>query len=218
MSDKNANPTTNDLDEASFREAMSQVDEEPVGFNQRVFSGGRMWAVAVACVAYSVFHLYVMNIYPLETWAYRLSHIGGGLALGFLIYAAGPTSSEGARQRSFLSDCVLAVAAVGIILGFAMFMAIWNNVIQTGVPVAPEWALRLYGIPMFAGACLAVAHGWFFADRRQKPCVDGRSFADRGRIQRDRLPHPVLATTAAARGAFPWRFRPTCGRQSPAYC
>jgi len=167
MSDKNANPTTNDLDEASFREAMSQVDEEPVGFNQRVFSGGRMWAVAVACVAYSVFHLYVMNIYPLETWAYRLSHIGGGLALGFLIYAAGPTSSEGARQRSFLSDCVLAVAAVGIILGFAMFMAIWNNVIQTGVPVAPEWALRLYGIPMFAGACLAVAHGWFFADRRQ---------------------------------------------------
>ena len=94
MSDSELKPAKDAMDEVSFEEAVSHVDEEPVGFNQRVFSGSLMWVVAIACVAYSSFHLYVMNIYPLETWAYRLSHIGGGLALGFMIYAAGATRAD----------------------------------------------------------------------------------------------------------------------------
>ena len=128
MSDTKPKPTKEDVqDDVSLAEAVSHVDEEPVGFNQRVFSGTLLWVVAVACVVYSAFHLYVMNIYPLETWAYRLSHIGGGLALGFMIYAAGATRTDVVSQRNFLANVLLALAAAGILTGFTMFLAIWYN-------------------------------------------------------------------------------------------
>ncbi|WP_340162011.1 TRAP transporter permease [uncultured Hoeflea sp.] len=168
MSDTKPKQIEEDVqDDVSLAEAVSHVDEEPVGFNQRIFSGWLMWVVAISCVAYSSFHLYVMNIYPLETWAYRLSHIGGGLALGFMIYAAGATRADAATPRNFLANVILALAAVGILTGFTMFLAIWYNVVQTGVPAGQPWALRYYGIPLFAGSLLAIAHGWFFAERPQ---------------------------------------------------
>ena len=48
-----------------------------------------------------------------------------------------------------------------------MFLAIWYNVVQTGVPAGQPWALRFYGIPLFAGSLLAIVHGWYFTDRPQ---------------------------------------------------
>ena len=51
--------------------AKAHVDEDPLASNQRDFIGTRNLAIATMCVAYSVFHLLVMNVYPLETWAYR---------------------------------------------------------------------------------------------------------------------------------------------------
>ncbi len=148
--------------------ASIHVDEEhPVG-NQRIFVGYRHAVIATACVAYSVFHLAVLNIWPLETWAYRLLHVAGGLFLGFLIYSATSTiDPKQDRARSPLSYLILAAAAGGILYGTVMIAYLWINGIFVS-PLPPPLVMNTFGIPLFAGACAAVVHGWFFRDKSRQ--------------------------------------------------
>jgi hypothetical protein len=64
------------------------ADREIRTSNQRDFSGTEGLFVVALCIAYTMFHVGIMNLYPLETWTYRLIHVGGGLALGFLLFSA----------------------------------------------------------------------------------------------------------------------------------
>ena len=63
------------------------VDEEPVEANRRLFQGGLLKFVVLLAIAYSAFHLYTLNIAPLETWSFRIVHIAGALVLGFILFA-----------------------------------------------------------------------------------------------------------------------------------
>ena len=56
------------------------VDEEPVEANRRLFEGGLLKFVALLAIAYSAFHLYSLNIAPLETWSFRSNWRCGTLA------------------------------------------------------------------------------------------------------------------------------------------
>lgn len=49
------------------------------------------------CALYSGWHLYVLNIAPLETWTFRIMHIAGALILGFVL-SSGSLRSDCARQ------------------------------------------------------------------------------------------------------------------------
>ncbi|MFN3606653.1 MAG: hypothetical protein ACK4SS_05565, partial [Cypionkella sp.] len=64
------------------------VDNEIFAANQRMPVGRVGLFIAALCVAYTAFHIGVLNLYPLETWTYRLLHVGGGLAIGFLLFSA----------------------------------------------------------------------------------------------------------------------------------
>ncbi|MVS99928.1 TRAP transporter permease [Devosia marina] len=153
--------------ELRLDEAAANVDEETLVSNQREFLGAKHWLIATACVLYSVFHLLVMNVYPLETWVYRLSHVGGGLVLGFLIFSAVDIKSDGATSRSPLSRLVLAGAAVGVLFGFAMFGVILFSSLAANAPSGPDWAMDLFGLPLFLGTVLAMLHSWKFPDERK---------------------------------------------------
>ena len=63
------------------------VDEEPVEANRRLFSGGLLKLVTVLTIAYSSFHLFTLNVAPIESWSYRIIHVAGALFLGFMLYA-----------------------------------------------------------------------------------------------------------------------------------
>jgi hypothetical protein len=52
-----------------------------------------------ACILYTGFHIGVMNLYPLEPWVYRLIHVAGGLALGFILFAPAASPLRGPRAR-----------------------------------------------------------------------------------------------------------------------
>ena len=118
--------------------AMAAVDVEPLASNQREFVGHRNVLIAALCVAYSVFHLMVMNVYPLETWAYRLSHVGGGLFLGFLLFGASTMGEdEGAAGRSLPSLVLLILSALGILVGLTGVAAIWINGTVLGQALPP---------------------------------------------------------------------------------
>ena len=147
--------------------ATSSVDEDPPASNQRLFVGLGNRGFAVACAAYTLFHLIVMNLYPLETWTYRLLHLGGGLALGFLLFGAHRVDPERPPvARSLPSVLLLVPAAAGVLYGVAAIATLWGNWWLTGSAAAPGWTTATFGLPLTLGTALAVAHGWVFSDRK----------------------------------------------------
>ena len=167
-SDSKTIPSSEALDElTSPVVATAAVDDDPPAGNQRVFVGPRHYLFATACAAYAVFHLAVMNLYPLETWTYRLLHLGGGLALGFLLYGAyGVVPDQAASRRSIGNTILLALAAAGTLFGAAAILAVWGNWWFLGNAVPPGWAVTSFGIPLTLGTAAAMLHGWLFEDRR----------------------------------------------------
>jgi TRAP transporter 4TM/12TM fusion protein len=149
--------------------ARANVDAGPVAANQRLFTGSRNMAIACMCVAYTVFHLLVMNVYPLETWAYRLIHVGGGLFLGFLLF--GPKAfadQEGAsRNDRLLSRLLLGLAGAGILYGLVGVASVWVSSVVLGERLPPQWAMSSFGMPLTAGTALAIVHGWLFPHRER---------------------------------------------------
>lgn len=144
----------------------ASVDDEIATGNQRVFLGRRHLFIAAGCVAYSAFHLLVMNVFPLETWAYRLSHVGGGLVLGYLIFGASQVTPDGDIPHSTMARLWLLAAAIGIACGFISVTAIWINGTVGGNPIPPSWAMNSFGLPLFLGTVAAVAHAWMFPHQR----------------------------------------------------
>lgn len=62
------------------------ADEEFSG-NKRILRPWEVMLLAVLCIGFTVFHLYVLNVYSLEPLLFRAIHVGWGGALGFILYA-----------------------------------------------------------------------------------------------------------------------------------
>ena len=152
--------------QANEQVSAASVDEEPRVSNERVFLGTRHWIIASICVAYTLFHLLVMNVWPLETWTYRLVHVGGGLFLGFLIFGARMAPAEADARANVIDRLLLVIASAAVIYGFAAIAVIWGDYLLQGTVTPPAWAVDSFGPPLLAGTCLAVIHGWLFPDRR----------------------------------------------------
>ena len=138
------------------------VDAEVVISNQRVFSGKLGLIFAAACILYTAFHVGVMNLYPLETWMYRLIHVAGGLALGFIFFSARafPAESGGKQSATPLEWILLLPAAVLIFtaLGQIIFALATGDLVRTGAP--KEKMLMTFGYPIIAGTTLALLAAW----------------------------------------------------------
>jgi TRAP transporter 4TM/12TM fusion protein len=157
--------------EADAKVLLEGVDAEPKAPNQRAFIGSRHFIIVVLCIAYTLFHISVMNLYPLETWTYRLIHVAGGLVLGFLLFASqdftGDAAAPTAEARSPLSWLLLLPAAGGIIYGLSCLIIAWFYWLVLGQAQPPGFTFLTYGIPLLAGTALALVHSWFFPDQRQ---------------------------------------------------
>lgn len=62
------------------------ADEEFSG-NKRLLRRWEAVLLAVLCVGFTVFHLFVLNVYSLEPLLFRAIHVGWGAALGLILYA-----------------------------------------------------------------------------------------------------------------------------------
>ena len=143
----------------------SGVDDDIVTSNQREFTGYRNVVIASLCVAYTLFHLLVLNVYPLETWAYRLTHVGGGLLLGYLLFGASSMSTDTESGTSPLSLAMLFAGSAGVLFGMFCVAAIWFNGRVMGQALPPGWAMSSFGIPLTTGTALLIVRGWFFPQR-----------------------------------------------------
>lgn len=66
----------------------ASVDEIQPAVNERILSGASAAIIFIVCVSYIGFHLYALNIQPIETWTYRIVHVSIGLMIGFLLLGA----------------------------------------------------------------------------------------------------------------------------------
>ena len=153
----------------------SGVDDEVIAANQRVFQGGMGLTLAALCILYTGFHLFVMNVYPLETWVYRLIHVSGGLALGFLYFSASSmTHNPDASPLSLVERVMTAAAAVLLAIagGQLLLMVATDARVATGSPAT--MALWTFGYPLIAGTVLAVVAAWIAPARArgQFPVAD----------------------------------------------
>ncbi|WP_265500026.1 TRAP transporter permease [Paracoccus beibuensis] len=148
------------------------VDDEPMAPNQRHPQARIGALIAVLCAAYTLFHLVVMVLYPLETWAYRMIHVCGGLVIGFLTYSAMTQDDEPheATRRGPLELALLAVAALGIGYGFVIVAYAWAAWWLAGEAMPPAFGFRTYGMALAIGTVAAIVAGWRYSPR------------DRGRI------------------------------------
>lgn len=212
------NATAPDLSLIEQETARAQVDEDPLAINQRDFTGRRHITIATLCVAYSVFHLMVMNVYPLETWAYRLSHVGGGLFLGFLLFGSSymHQSEQGSQSRP-AALALLALATLGVLYGLVGVAAVWINGRMLGNMLPPGWAMASFGLPLTLGTGLAILHGWLFPQR------DRHAFAMADIV----LAIAALVATAyliffarqlQLRAGMPMALPAICGPRSPVFC
>lgn len=63
------------------------VEEEFAG-SKRTLVGWQATLAVVLCIGFTLFHLFVLNVYSLEPLLFRAIHVGWGAAIGFLLTAA----------------------------------------------------------------------------------------------------------------------------------
>ncbi|MEE3170397.1 MAG: TRAP transporter permease [Pseudomonadota bacterium] len=145
------------------------VDEEPVEANRRLFDGWLLKLVTVLTIAYSSFHLYTLNITPLETWSFRIVHVAGALLLGFMLYAGTrfATAEEGgARHRwtTWMAAVALLPAFYSLYQAFAFYQTLNNGAMR----IAPELETWHYGWPLLAATSLGIILSWFHQRERSR--------------------------------------------------
>ena len=137
------------------------VDDEVITSNQRVFTGVMGLTVAVLCVLYTGFHIASMNLYPIEPWVYRLTHVAGGLALGFLLFSARALGAQGENvPYSLLEKALLAIGG-GLVLvsaGQLAIMLLTDDRVATGAPASKH--LLTFGYPIFFGTVALLVASW----------------------------------------------------------
>ncbi|MGE4373921.1 MAG: TRAP transporter permease [Xanthobacter sp.] len=151
------------------------VDEEPLASNQRDPKARMGLLLAVLCALYAAFHIFVMNVYPLETWTYRMLHLSGGLIIGFLTYSALSQSEDASpvTRRSPLELIVLIGAAVGVGYGFAMIAYAWCGWWFAGTAMPNRFIFQSYGIPLLIGTLLALVAGWIWSPKNRGRIYEG---------------------------------------------
>ncbi len=85
------------------------VADEEFGGNKRLLHRWETILLSVLCVGFTLFHLYVLNVYSLEPLLFRAIHVGWGGAIGFMMYSAG-TRARGVGVPWY--DWILVIAFI----------------------------------------------------------------------------------------------------------
>ena len=187
----NTNDITDPLETEERTTVLAEgVDEEPVEGNRRLFTGKGYLFIAAFSAFYALFHMIALNgvsisdwtgieipllpQFPLETWNFRIVHIGGALALGFLLFSAHGFHPDKSYDNSpIISWVALALAIPALIAGVTAIG--FANTINSGT--LPQmgglttWGafpgtdiydaeVRWFGIPLLIATFGAIIMGW----------------------------------------------------------
>jgi len=75
--------------------ASHAVEDAEVGGEQRELRPFEKYFFFWACVAFTLFHIIVLNMFPMDPWLYRSAHVSFGCAIGFMMYRIGSKAEVG---------------------------------------------------------------------------------------------------------------------------
>ncbi|MCH4565581.1 TRAP transporter fused permease subunit, partial [Halomonas sp. EGI 63088] len=145
------------------------VDEEVVESNRRTYTHWRWLLFATLAIAYSTFHLVSLNVYPMETWSFRIVHIAGALILGYGLYtgarfaephAIGPAG----RWLSLASYALLLPALYALLQVFLMQREMSGGAMRIDAAVE-TWH---FGYPLIVATAAAIVISWFHRQARER--------------------------------------------------
>ncbi|WP_336275154.1 TRAP transporter permease [Vreelandella indica] len=144
------------------------VDDDVVEPNRRLFTGWQFLLFAALAIAYSSFHLISLNVYPMETWSFRIVHIAGALILGYGLFA-GARFAEDDHQASgawikWVSYALLIPAAYTLAQIFVMYQTLSGSAMRID-PSVENWH---YGYPLMATTAGAIVLSWFYRQARHR--------------------------------------------------
>jgi TRAP transporter 4TM/12TM fusion protein len=174
-------------DPGSAASAAAPAVEEEFAGSRRALRAWEGALLAALCVGFTLFHLYVLNVYSLEPLLFRAIHVGWGGAIGFMMSV--PFRRAGARGVPWYDWALVALsigcaAYIAVELDGLLFRAgaqfTPGDVVVgvTGTLLVLELARRLTGLalPLIAGAFIlysflgpwmpgVLAHKGFAVDR-----------------------------------------------------
>ena len=156
------------------------VDEEPVESNRRLFEGRMFVLISVAAALYAAFHMAALNglsikdwfgvsipllpSFPLETWNFRIIHIAGALALGFLLFAGRGFAEAESKTNPLYTYAAFTLAVPALLsLGAAIYFAfqISNGLVWNGIDATIRFnEIWLFGGPIFVATLGGIVLSW----------------------------------------------------------
>jgi hypothetical protein len=153
------------------------VDEEPIESNRRMFTGQAYVLIAALSAIYAAFHMIALNgvsisewtgivipflpQFPMETWNFRIAHIAGALALGFLLFSAQTFRSDtGAPKETRLVSLLAILFLVPVVVAAATVIGFVQTINSGTLPEMgglTTWA-AFPGTEIFADRSQLVRH------------------------------------------------------------
>ncbi len=157
------------------------VDEEPVEINRRLFKGRSLVFVTVFAALYAAFHMAALNglsisdwtgieipflpTFPMETWNFRIVHVAGALALGFLVFAGSvhfPKEGGETRVLGYAAYALMVPALFSLAMALSFALEISGGRMWSGIDAAIKFnEIYLFGLPLVAATFGAIILSWF---------------------------------------------------------
>lgn len=147
------------------------VDGGVVESNQRQYSGLAWFVMAFLAAGYAAFHLYTLNVRPLETWSFRILHIAGALIIGFALYASVSFNKEATEPRARFWNWVEGLAALLALPAlYALFQVglFWQSLQGGAMRIDPALEQWHFGVPLLIATGGGILLGWFTPGTRSR--------------------------------------------------
>ena len=144
------------------------VDDAAVESNRRLYTGWQWLLFGALAIVYSSFHLISLNVYPLETWSFRIVHIAGALILGYGLYAGTRFADETHRPSpvwlAWVSWALLVPAVYALVRVVMMYQAMSGGAMRID-PAIEAWH---FGYPLILATVAGILLSWSYRQFRDR--------------------------------------------------
>lgn len=159
-------PTSASSTAAEDRLIAQGVDDEPPANNQRTFTQHAALIVSILSAGYAFWHVFSLNVAPIETWAFRILHVAGALIIGFIAYS----SSNVDQPQRGNPGLIKALAALLTMPAIYALYTVYDmqQIIAAGEMITPEMEVNQFGIPLSIATFGAIVGTWFLRPQGTK--------------------------------------------------
>ncbi|MDR5861276.1 TRAP transporter fused permease subunit [Halomonas eurihalina] len=164
--------TPQSRDEAARDEAQpvnaEGADEVAVEANRRLYYGWQWLLFGILAIAYSLFHLVSLNIYPLETWSFRILHIAGALILGYGLYAGTQFADDDSRRSAAWMRWLSYALLVPALYALVRVIMMQQEMSAGAMRIAPEIEAWHFGYPLILATVAGILLSWSYRQVRDR--------------------------------------------------